>query len=188
MKYDERQLVDDIRKGSHQAFQALYNSYKYRVCKFIYNALRSYEETEEVFQAVFEKLWEKREELDPNKSISSYIYTIAKNTVYNLLCKRISRKKYEQLLLADNPEALTSQLTPEDHDLDRYINSLIEKLPPKRKEIFLLRYQGQMSYKDIAKILAISENTIDTQLRLALKFLRENLGKELLLVFLTIFF
>jgi len=63
--------------------------------------------------------------------------------------------------------------------LKRHIDSLIEHIPERRREIFKLRYEKELSYKEIAEQLNISENTVDTQIRRALNYLREQLGKEL---------
>ncbi len=65
-----------------------------------------------------------------------------------------------------------------DNDNAHYIKGIIELLPERRREIFILSRVSDMTYKQIAEHLGISENTVDTQMRRALSFLRERLSRE----------
>ena len=78
---DEKLLIVLLNQGNHNAFNELYTSYKYRVCKFIYAMLNSYDETEEVFQSVFETIWENRAHIQHEPSFNAYLYKITRNRV-----------------------------------------------------------------------------------------------------------
>ena len=64
-------------------------------------------------------------------------------------------------------------------ELEIRLKECIEKLPPRRKEVFNLSRKRGMTYKEIATHLNISENTVDSQIRKALQFLKEHLEDEL---------
>ncbi len=181
--HDEKQLIIALRNDSHEAFHTLYDFYKHRVCRFIFNILGSYDETEEVFQSVFEKLWEHRHILDSESPIGAYIYKIAQNRVYDVLRQRTSRKLFEKKLseMTEKSDSLSESLL-HDRDFNQYLEQLVRQLPERRKEIFLLRYFHHLSYREIAEKLNITENTVDTQLRHAIGFLRTHVGKELFML------
>ena len=181
---NENELIKLLNKGDHNAFNELYTSYKYRICKFIYNMLDSHDETEEVFQSVFEKIWENRVRLKQEQSLNAYIYKIARNNVYDILRRRAYAhllEKYLAIAVSDESEDTVTDAF--DHDeLKSYFQKLIQSLPDRRRTIFNLRYLQKRSYREIAAILNISENTVDSQIRNAIHFLRIHISKELLVV------
>ncbi len=181
--HEETQLILALRNNSHEAFHTLYDSYKHRVCRFIFDMLGSYEETEEVFQFVFEKLWEHRHTLDSGYPIGAYIYKIARNKVYDVLRQRTVRRVFERQFaeMLDESDNFSEAML-QDRDFNRYLGGLIKSMPERRKEIFKLRYFQNMSYREIAEKLDITENTVDTQLRHAINYLRKHAGKELFLL------
>ena len=71
----------------------------------------------------------------------------------------------------------------EAQELEKYIETLVELLPPRQKEAFLLSRKNGMTYKEISKIMGISEKGVEQNIYLALKFLRINL--PLILLFFT---
>ena len=180
---DEKQLILLLNKGDHYAFNEFYTSYKYRICKFVFNMLDSYEETEEVFQSVFEKIWENRADIRHESSLNAYVYKIAQNEVFDILRRRTYRQLLEKYLsLAVTDEEASEESVFDDDELKRQMIGLIQALPERRREIFLLRYLQKMSYRDIASKLNISENTVDSQIRNAINFLRARIGKELIVL------
>jgi len=178
---DEKALIILLNEGSHHAFNELYTSYKYRICKFIYNLLGSYEETEEVFQSVFEKIWENRALIKQEQSLNAYIYKIARNHVYDILRRRAYThlfEKYLALAIRIESEDAVSDTFDQD-EIENHIQKLIGSLPERRREIFTLRYRHKRSYREIAAMLNISENTVDSQIRNAINYLRAHISREL---------
>ena len=177
--YVEKDLIEKLKHDNHSAFQNIYFNYKERLYAFIFSLVRSHDETEELLQEVFIKIWNNRKKLDSNFSLNAYIYKIAKNTTLNFLRQKTYRLLLEKELIssADNVDNSLEGLLI-NKDLVKYINTLTDQIPSRCREVFLLRYEHNLSYKEIAIKLSISENTVDTQLRKALKFLREKLEKE----------
>lgn len=177
--YDEKRLVEQLGRGNHEAFRRLYEHYRMRIYFLLGRMLRSRDDVEEVFQTVFVRLWESRELLDPQQSFGGYLYTIARNCVYKHIGREISRQRLVMQIDGEIPAAdghLENLIA--ESDLENFLARLISRLPDRRREIFELHYRQHKTYREIGRLLGISENTVDTQIRRALNFLREQAGRE----------
>jgi RNA polymerase sigma-70 factor (ECF subfamily) len=175
----DKQLFLAISKGSHEAFHRLFDTYRTRICGFLYDMLYSHEDVEELLQVVFVKIWENRATINHELSPNAYVFKIAKNCTLNLLRQKAYKLLLEQQLTDNIEVSEDSEAALIDNDLKRHIDSLIADIPERRREIFTLRYEKELSYKEISEQLGISENTVNVQLNRTLKYLREQLGKEL---------
>ncbi len=175
---NEKQLVEALRNGSHQAFTQLYELYHTRVFYFIYGLIHSRADADELFQTVFLKIWETRGGLDPQQSFSGWVYTIARNCTYNYVERKLFGCSIEESADANVRAGSNLEKRLIAEDLDHYLDGLIGRLPERRKEIFLLHFRDHLSYSEIRARLGISENTIDTQIRRSLAFLRSEVAKE----------
>lgn len=123
-------------------------------------------------QDVFMKVWEARNHIDPIQSFNGYIFRITKNAALNKLRKRVGEPD-SFASVKDDSSALN--ITEQDvlfGEMKDLVDAAIEGLPPKRQEVFRLsRYEG-LSNKEIAERLGISVNTIEGQMRKAIKYLR----------------
>lgn len=168
--------LQQLKKGNQAGFEHIYKEYSPRLYGFICSIVHSKYDAQDILQATFLKIWEKRGELDLSKSFEAYIYTIARNLCISYLRKRL----YSNLLSLEGCEQSHNEVLQGvvDGDSARFIRETIEMLPTRRKEIFLLSRVSDMTYKQIAEHLGISENTVDTQMKRALAFLREKLSSE----------
>jgi len=184
--YSDNNLVLRLKTGDQLAYEVLFYKYKNKLKGFIVNSTPPHIDPDEVLQQVFIKIWLQREKLDPEKSFLSFLFTIAKHEVIDQLRSAVNKKLY---LLGD----MLTDLNIPDHsgsdpqqEMEQKVDELIKKLPERRKQIFeLSRFDG-LSYKEIAKQLNISENTVDTQIRKALDFLRNEIKKLHFIIFLLI--
>jgi RNA polymerase sigma-70 factor (ECF subfamily) len=170
---ETRKLVRRLRKGDVTAFDLIFKKYNQKVFNFCLQLLKKRQDAEEVTQEVFMALWENRERITLNTSLTSYIYGIARNQIYNIYRKSFYIQAYIEYLNT-NSNKLESFTDDEVlyNELNKFLNDTIDDLPPKRKEVFeLSRFKG-LTYKEIAIQMKISENTVDVQIRKALGFLR----------------
>jgi RNA polymerase sigma-70 factor, ECF subfamily len=175
----DNELVNRLIKGDQFAFKCLYLAFHARIYNFCFKLLASREEAKDIVQHVFIALWEQREILDPEKSIEKYIYALARYSAYQNLRKRIYQQAAFEYFI--NNEQQLKEVTFEDvlyNELKVYFEEVIERLPPKRKEIFKLNRNEGLTYKEIASKLNISENTVDTQMRHSLQFIRLEYDKH----------
>lgn len=169
-KQEEKELIIRLIEGDAEAFEKIYYNYVKRVYFFAIRYLKDESETEEIVQEVFTKIWESRLNIDPDMSFSGYILTITRNTIFNDNRKKINHQAYCTYIinyLQKNKQNLEDEIIYKD--LMEILNEAIDRLPQKRQEIFKLSRMQGLPYKEIAKKLLISEKTIETHMRLALR-------------------
>ena len=172
---EDNELYLKIREGDERAFQALFRKYYGALCSFANQVLNNKELSEETVQDVFVKMWEKRQVITIETSVKNYFFRSVRNHCLNQLQHEKIKKQYAGRIL----EAARQEIDPEEYfievDLIRRIDESIGSLPPKRREIFRLSREQGMKYKEIAEELNISVKTVEAQMGLALKHLRNEL-------------
>jgi len=133
--------------------------------------------SEEAVQEVFINIWDQRQCLVISKSLISYLFQAVRNKVYEQFRKVKTRAKYEEEYIANIPE----YDEPRESDMSNYeiaclVWKAVEQLPDKCKEIFQLSRDEGLTYNEIAKHLDISAKTVENQMGIAFKKLREILS------------
>jgi RNA polymerase sigma-70 factor (ECF subfamily) len=174
-KNSDFELIDKINAGDKLAFKILFDKYYSQMTKTAYLFVKDSDTAEEIVQEFFIKLWIKKNEININSSVKSYLFQSIRfrSINYNRDHKRIASENFELELINDSIE---NQF--EDFDYDIIKNKLvagIDSLPEKCKIIFLLSREESLTYKQIAEKLDISQKTVENQIGIALKKLREKL-------------
>lgn len=181
---DTNTLAKDIRSN----FDQIYVTYYFRMYRFAKEYVLFDEDAENIVQDVFLLLWEKRDVLDINISLMSYLFSLVKNKSLDYIRHRLVVEEYQQELKAklSSLESLNYTLTSEE-DIESILTEAINKLPERCREIFLKsRLEGKRN-REIAEELSISASTVENQITIALKKLRVELKDYLpLLLFLVI--
>lgn len=180
VQINEKEIAFKIKNDSLKALKELYEFYQKKIFYFSLRYLNSEEEAKEQVQNAFLLLWEHRKNIDEEQSISSYLFKIVSNQIYNTLHKKTIKSKYEEY--ASTHLDLHQEDTLQHvfyQDLKTIIFKLLEKLPPQRKEIFILSREYGLSHDEIAKKLNISKRTVENNIYRALKFLKKHLGEEI---------
>lgn len=180
MKHDaEKDILLKLQNGSSEAFEELFHMYGGKLYNFILK-LSSGDTylAEEMVQRTFIKIWETHSAINPDKSFISYLCTIGKNMLVNEYEHQSVEYIYREYILKlyshgenDTEKEVNKNL------LEELVDSLIEKLPPARKRIFVLSRKEMLSNKEIAEKLQISISTVQTQLMKAVSFMKEHLAK-----------
>jgi RNA polymerase sigma-70 factor, ECF subfamily len=176
MEIDETNLINRLKQGDEKAFNILFYQHHARVYNLAKRFLPFKEDAEEIVQIVFIALWENRQKIDENQSLSGYILTIARHWIYNTIKKNIYRQGYLEHLQQQSSalEYVTEDLV-QFNELNALVDKLTNELPPKRSEIFKLSRTEGLSYKEIAHRLSITESTVNTQITKALDYVRKNI-------------
>lgn len=177
---NDKILCARIQNDDKGAFKSLYSRYWNRIYHFSLKYLHNIEEAEDIVQTVFLNLWINRKTLDENQDIKSYIFKSAVNHVYNNIKRKCIRSRYAETTSQRGMSA--SDETFEmivAHDLHIYVNSIIENLPEKQKEIFKLSRVHHLTNEEIGQKLGISVRTVENHLYRALKFLKERLQENM---------
>ena len=174
----EKDLIGSLKRGSHQAFEELYHQYKRSIYLNLFRLVHQHEIAEELTHDVFLKIWQVRRQLDLNKSFPAFLRKIAANLAVDYYRRAALDKKMQEDLIAAATEHLRS-LTEEiaSSENQTRIHSALQKLPPRRREIFMLCKLEGRSYAEVANLFGISPGTVNDHIVKATKFLRSELTK-----------
>ena len=186
-------IIIGLKSGSFEAFEKVYKLYSGKLYNFVMKISRgdSYW-AEEVVQRTFVRLWEIHDQINPDKSLISYLCTIAKNLLLNIYQRQTVEYIYAEYVLESAQEYSDNNIDDvlDGKLLEKYIDRLAEELPPSRKKIFIMSKRKNLSNKEIALELNISESTVATHLSLALKFIKDKLmnhyGEVLTVIIYTV--
>lgn len=165
--FNDEQLVEKYLKGDAQALEKLIKKYSQIIFGFVYRYLQDVQETENITQEVFVRVWKNIKTFDCTKSFKTWIFTIAKNASLD----QIKKKKNIPFSKFDNDQGdnfLTESLTdasplPDEilhrKDIADKLNSAINQLSNKYSVVLILHYYHQFTFKEISEIL---EEPLDT--------------------------
>jgi RNA polymerase sigma-70 factor (ECF subfamily) len=163
-----------LSTGDVAAFERLYRSLEPKLYAFALKLVRSREDTEEIVQEVFVKMWERRATLDPSQNLDGYLFTTAKHLVYNKTRHRVYEFAFGQYLEAYGVTAEDStQTTLEHQELMQLFEEVCASMPPVRRQVFAMSRTEGLSNVEIATALNTSTSNIENHLNKALKMLRE---------------
>jgi len=175
------QLAQRIIIGDEQAFELLFRKYYSCLCGYANKYFNDPEEAREVVQEVFIKIWEKRGEINPEESLSSYLFKITLNNSINRLRHKKVISKYAEiykLVYLENAE-----ISPHESliasELTYNISRALRNIPPKCRQVFNLSRVDGLKYSEIADTLNISVKTVEAQMSKALNILRLELREYL---------
>jgi RNA polymerase sigma-70 factor (ECF subfamily) len=183
--YGDDELMQEIKADNMFAFDVLYKRYCKRVYKFGYSILKSREESENLMQDVFLNLWENRNKVEKNSSIKSYVFTITYNSSISIIRRKAKESQFIEYLKSQQEitvEPVNIEL--EYTELTNKLDEILQALPHRQKEIYLLHRVKGLKYSEIAESLNISVNTVENHMSRALKSIREKLGNYSLIALL----
>lgn len=182
MKFREKtdtELVALLVRDNEAAFSELYVRYKNKLYYFVFHLLKSKEETNDIVQEIFIRIWESRSFINPDLSFSSFLYTMARNRILNYFRDIDIDEKVKEILAtqkAKEEEAIDTQIIYTEYQ--EILRNAISRLPPKRQKIFNMSRIENMSHKEIAAQLGISVNTVQEHISEALKFIKTYFNKH----------
>ena len=180
----EKDLILHLKKGDKKSFEIIFEHYKNYLYLFVCKALPAEEDAESIVQEIFISLWLNRVKLDESKPLKPYLFTVAKNQIYDHLRKIYSKRKYlDSLFLDYSSSTVSAENQVEYWEFERYLLNKINQLPERRREIFKLSKLEGKSYREIAVLLGISENTVDMQMRSANSTINQAIKQYLAVIF-----
>ncbi|SMG24653.1 sigma-70 family RNA polymerase sigma factor [Sphingobacterium psychroaquaticum] len=186
-RLDEDLLVALLVKGDRDAFSQLYARYSSDLLHRLNKLLPDEEAVLEIHQIAFVRLWEIRERVRIEQGIWSLLHTIARNLVVDYFRKSATNEAVRNALLTQ--ATLYYELdepTNQVEEMSTLLSATIDRLPAKRKEIFLLcKFQGK-SYEEVAQLQGVSIGTVKDHMAKAMRFLKTELGGALFSLFLAL--
>jgi RNA polymerase sigma-70 factor, ECF subfamily len=171
----DEELVCRIKAGDMTAFDTLYRRYSSSLYRFAFSIIKSGEDSENVVQDAFLTFYENINKIEKTASVQYYIFSIAHNLTISLFRKKSRESEFVEYLRSiqlNESENLYSE--DEYRELVIKANAIIDKLPDRQKEVYLLHKVEKLKYKEIAARLNISVNTVENHISRALKAILEN--------------
>ncbi|MFC1226159.1 RNA polymerase sigma factor [Pedobacter sp. BG31] len=183
--YSDSELAYLLTQGDDLAFTEIYNRFYGLLFIHASRRLNDEEEAKDVLHQLFESLWVKRMQVAPDGNLSAYLYTAVRNRVLDVFAHQKVENRYVDSLqdYIDQDHVLTDYMVREKQ-MARLIEQEIDALPPKMREIFILSRKENKSHKEIALELGLSELTVKTQVKKALRILKSRLGLVIYVAFL----
>ncbi len=173
---DEQQLIQQAAQGDMQSYALIYRHYLPKLYKYLYEMIRSKEDTEEILQDIFLKLWEKRADLVNIISLNGYLFRIARNRLMNLYDhQKVQRKAkdYFEKQTKDYPNTTENNYVYKQYD--EAVQVALRTMPQKRRQVFEMHFYQELSYEQIAQALNISKSMVKKHIYAANNYMKEYL-------------
>jgi len=173
----DQELSSLLSEGDERAYTEIYERYHSLLYIFANKKLYNKEESEDIVQEVLIAIWNRRFDLTLERSLASYLFTAVRNKALDLFSHRKVESTYVAALQNFIDDAGTSaDFLVRENDLRLLIEKEIEALPPRMREVFKLSRKNLLSHREIAIVMDISEQTVSTQIKKALRVLRIRLS------------
>lgn len=174
MLFEEKLVIDEIRKGNSAVYEKLFNEQYEVLVNYALHFLGSKDLAEDVVQGVFVYVWENSKSIYVERSLESYLFRAVKNRSLNHLRKIQIRDKH-QLLYLEAVLEINEKHPDWNSDLIDEVKKALNLLPPQMYKIFCQKYLSEESIKDIATKFSLSENTVKVQLHKGRNLIRKHL-------------
>lgn len=168
---DDRTLAERIQRGDRAAFRHFFERYHTMLYRYLRNRKVPGNIAEDLVQNAFIIIWERRDQIDTNKSLRSFLFTIGYNRALNHF------RDTAKFTTEDDLPEQTDTHTPA-HDtthtlMQGTLHKAISALPERRRAVFELCFLQELTYRETAEVLGISIKTVENQMSHALKAIRK---------------
>jgi len=172
-----------LAEGDHTSYEALFLHYHPKIHHFLCGFIKNEEEAFDMTQDIFFKIWTNRKQIGDITSFKAYLFSMAKNMIYNYYEHSLVVEKYHE-----KQKSLLRDILPEEEffakELHGLIELMVEQMPEQRRRVYKMSRVEGLSNDEIASQLNINKRTVENHLTNALHYLRQQINKTLLLFFL----
>ena len=172
--HTDETLLSLVADDDKEAFTMLYRRYWESLFATASRALRSKTEAADLVQDIFLSIWNRRHDLRINSSLGAYLQTSVRYSVIKYIEKNITRRDYlvllTEVLVNSQPPDAESQIQVKE--LQHTIQSAVEQMPKKMREVYQLSRKHHLSHKEIAERLDISDETVKKHIQHALQIIK----------------
>ena len=172
----DNELMDRVRAGDRVAFEQLYHRYAARVYAAAWRLMRDEAAAADLSQEAFFRLWQGRAEWEGTGSVAAYLIQVARNLAFDGHRRQLVHERWRDATAhevahrAPSPDTLLAQ-----EEVALRVRDAIDSLPNRPREVFVLKRDAGLSYREIADLLEISPKTVEIHMGKALRLLREAL-------------
>jgi RNA polymerase sigma-70 factor (ECF subfamily) len=184
---EEIELLSLVKRGNQQAFTSLFYSYKDKLLGFLLRITGSREESEDIVQEVFMKIWQDRGNANQIKNLNAYIFKIAQNQMIDNI-RKFSKEKISFSDMEMEVEEIDTK--PDDIFLEKERSQIfqdaVNQLSSQQKKIYQYHREQGMPLKEIATAMNLSLSTVQNHINRALKNIREYLARNYPILFVLL--
>lgn len=160
-------------------FEEVFKTYFGPLCNYVNSYIKDWENSREIVQGTFLKIWENKDSIQINTSVKSYLYSSVRNRMIDYIR---SNKKLDEYKNTIDVDAVTEDIEEMNSFLIREeILRSLDKLKPKMRKIFSLSKIEGLTYNEIAAYMNISKRAVEDNVAKALRLLKEDLeGNEVI--------
>ncbi len=179
-EYSDEMLLDLTRDSVEGAFAELYLRYWRKLYASARKRISSEDDAKDLIQELFVSLWVRRQDLPSDVNIAEYLYKALRYRIINYIQADKVRISYANAQLADmDPVSLpAAELHLASQELETLIEGVLESMPARMKEVFLLSYKNGFTPKEISLQLSLSVQTVKNNLTHARALLKGSLGNQ----------
>lgn len=182
---EEAYLLQKLKEGDIRALELIFNQHYSNLCRYLVLLFKNQLLVDHIAQDIFVYLWENRQTIEIKTSLEAYLYSAGRYKAINQLRNTSKRETISKSIIASSSmEDKPADVALELKELEQIIEDAINTLPERCQKIFRLSREEDLSYKEIAKLLNLSVNTVENQMGIALKKLRTVLRPFYLQLFL----
>ena len=173
-------LVELWRSGNEKAYRALFDRYFYKLYNYTLKLISDKNVSEELVMDVMLAVWQKKDMLNGNLSLSAYLYRSVKNRLIDHLRKQHRAGAVPTVSLdqatVEPPSSFVTDSRLLHKELEGLYRTSLNRLPPQKKRIFTMSREEGNSYKEIANRLQLSKNTVENHMVAALRLLKDHMS------------
>ncbi|GGW48523.1 RNA polymerase sigma factor [Arenibacter certesii] len=176
--YSNDELTEQLIHGNEKAYIVLLDTYQRRLYAYALTLSGDPHSAKDIVQNVFLNTWRSRKTLNPDLSIQNFLF----KSVYNAFVNHYQQQKSSMILYNKYVEAL-KEVVEESHENDlarmiKVMNTEINSLPPKCKEIFIMSKKEGLTNREISEHLNITVKAVEAQITKAFRILKNRLGEK----------
>lgn len=176
--FDEELLLISVSQGNRESFSEIYNMYFSDIHKYVFKFVKTEDYTDDLCQEIFMKVWENREKLPKILHFRAYIFTIAKNHVYDFL-RYTSRDEQVRVQIQNGIRRTENSIedTFQAEEYLRHVQAVLDSMG-RSQEIFTLCREMNQTYDQAAETLGISRNAVKRHMVKTMKYLKHSARKN----------
>lgn len=185
---DDRSLVAAVLAGDQQGFTVLVERYERRLINYVYRIIRRYEDSHDLAQEIFVKVYMALDRYDPKYQFSTWLFRIAQNAAIDTVRKktlpeesltREGRREGGEREIDIPADVVAPDRAMRNRELSEAIDEAVEHLPGDYRELIQLRHFAELSYDEIAAIKKLPLGTVKNKLFRARNLLKAELESYL---------
>lgn len=184
---EEEKIIKQLKNGDFSNYDKIVDSYKNRVFGMAYKFTNDYDETQDLAQEVFLKIYRQIKNFRGDSKLSTWIYRISVNTCLDWKKKKqriksinfsnmVNEENKDQTIDIKDDSPMPDEIILQDED-QKIVHDLIYQLSDKYKTVLIMYHFNEMSYEDIANSLNIPQRTVETRLYRARRMLKDKISK-----------